>query len=208
MVTLLVEFSFPFVLALAFIVVRLYLDVRRPIPRALGSVLPKFCVVNSDEILRYNSAHQPDQESHKQKSIRREMRSKQICVNWGYLRQMSWNTKLIQQVIRFEIMKIDPSKSSFAYEPQEQLALELAEESSKMRQQLFRWQVSLLFRATFRLAIDHHALISLLAQYKQLEQEIVNLAGMADDDCYREMLIERLGLSNWGLIEGGSSEPA
>jgi hypothetical protein len=41
-----------------------------------------------------------------------------------------------------------------------------------------------------------------------VEEDIVALAGMAEDDCYREMLVERLGLSNWGLIEGGSPEPA
>jgi hypothetical protein len=209
MVTLLLEFSLPFIFALAFLVIRLLLDLSRPVPRALGSVLPKFCVVNSDEIQRYNKTGKPFGEDNRQRSrVRRELRWKQICVNWGYLRQMTWNTRLIQQVVRFEIMKIDPSKSGLAYEPQEQLALELVEESAKMRQQLFRWQLSLLLRAILRLNIDHRVLIALLAQYKQLEQEIVNLAGMAEDDCYRQMLIERLGLNNWGLIEGGSAEPA
>src|ERR1700761_8810412 len=105
MVTLLLELSLPFAFALAFVIVRLYLDVRRPVPRALGSVLPKFCVVNSDEILRYNNAQPAGEDGEQQKSIRRELRSKQTCVNWGYLRQMTWNTKLIQQVIRFEVMK-------------------------------------------------------------------------------------------------------
>ena len=33
-------------------------------------------------------------------------------------------------------------------------------------------------------------------------------AHYTEDDCYREMLVERLGLSNWGLIDGGSAEPA
>jgi len=31
------------------------------------------------------------------------------------------------------------------------------------------------------------------------------LTTMAEDDCYQQMLGERLGLTNWGLIQGGSS---
>jgi hypothetical protein len=45
-----------------------------------------------------------------------------------------------------------------------------------------------------RLSGGHHVSITLLAKYKHLEQEMVALAGMADDDCYHAMLIERLGL--------------
>ena len=207
--TLLLEFSLPFIIGLAFVFIKLFLDIRRPVARALGSVIPKFCVVNSDEIRRYHRTGKLFGEDTRPPSqLRREVRWKQICVYWGYLRQMTWNTRLIQQAIRFEIMKIDPSKSGLAYEPQERLALELVEESAKIRQDLFRLQVNLLFRAILRLNIDHEIVMALLAQYKQLEQEIVTLAGMAEDDCYRQMLIERLGLNNWGLVEGGSPEPA
>jgi hypothetical protein len=50
--------------------------------------------------------------------------------------------------------------------------------------------------------------ISVLAYYKKLEDDIIELAGMAEDDCYRRMLIERLGLNNWRLIPGGGADPA
>jgi hypothetical protein len=44
------------------------------------------------------------------------------------------------------------------------------------------------------------ALKALLAQYKHLEQEILTLTSMAQDDCSYTMLIERLRLTNWGLL--------
>ncbi|MCI0420572.1 MAG: hypothetical protein L0312_15330 [Acidobacteria bacterium] len=47
--------------------------------------------------------------------------------------------------------------------------------------------------------MKQRALKALLAQYKHLEQEIVTLTSMAQDDCYYTMLVERLGLTNWGL---------
>jgi hypothetical protein len=49
------------------------------------------------------------------------------------------------------------------------------------------------------LNVKQRALKALLAQYKHLEQEIVTLTSMAQDDCYHTMLVERLGLTNWGL---------
>jgi hypothetical protein len=49
------------------------------------------------------------------------------------------------------------------------------------------------------LNVKQRALKARLAQYKHLEQEIVTLTSMAQDDCYYTMLVERLGLTNWGL---------
>jgi hypothetical protein len=115
---------------------------------------------------------------------------------------------LFQRAVRFEKMKIDPKKSALDYEPREVLILELVDQADKMRRMLFRAQANLLLRMIFRLGIDQETFISVLGHYKKLEEDIVALAGMAEDDCYREMLVERLGLSNWGLIEGGSAEPA
>jgi hypothetical protein len=45
----------------------------------------------------------------------------------------------------------------------------------------------------FRLSIDQELFSTLLAQYKKLEEDIVALAGMAEGDCYRQMLVERFG---------------
>jgi hypothetical protein len=140
--------------------------------------------------------------------LRREVLWKQLKVNWGYLSEETWNTTLFQRAVRFEKMKIDPKKSALDYEPREILILELVEQADKMRRMLFRAQANLLLRMIFRLGIDQEMFISVLGYYKKLEEDIVALAGMAEDDCYREMLVQRLGLSNWGLIEGGSPEPA
>jgi hypothetical protein len=105
-------------------------------------------------------------------------------------------------------MKIDPAKSALEYEQREILILELVYQADEMRWTLFRAQAALLARTILRLSVDQELFITLLAQYKKLEEDIVALAGMADDDCYRQMLVERLGLNDWGLIEGGSTEPA
>jgi hypothetical protein len=115
---------------------------------------------------------------------------------------------LFQRAVRFEKMKIDPVKSALEYEQREILILELVNQADEMRWTLFRAQAVLLLRTMLRLGIEQELFIILLAQYKKLEEDIVALAGMAEDDCYRQMLIERLGLNDWGLIEGGSPGPA
>jgi hypothetical protein len=136
------------------------------------------------------------------------VRWKQFRVNWGYLCEEASNTMLFQRAVRFEKMKIDPVKSALEYEQREILILELVYQADEMRWTLFRAQAALLVRTMLRLSVDQELFITLLAQYKKLEEDIVALAGMAEDDCYRQMLVERLGLNDWGLIEGGSPGPA
>ena len=204
MVRLIVELSLPVIFLVAVFAARAYLKLERPSPLALGAIIPKLCVVGSDEILRYNEMAADRAEKH----LRREARWKQFRVNWGYLNGMAWNTTLFQRALRFEKMKIDPGKSALDYQPRETLAWELVDEAAAMRWDLFRWQAALLARALLGLSCDQQVSITLLAKYKHLEQEMVALAGMAEDDCYHAMLIERLGLNAWGLYEGGSSTPA
>jgi hypothetical protein len=182
-------------------------------PRALGSVIPKLCVVNEEEIRRFNKMQEDEIEQQSEAArgrsgLQREMRSKQIRVNWAFLRLVMWNARSFQQSLRFEILKIDPSKSALDYEPHEQLSLELIDEATAMRWRLFGWQASFLLRAAFGLAIDHQILMIFVAAYKQLELEMVNLASMADNDIFRQMLIQRLGLDRWDVIDGGSSPAA
>jgi len=183
-----------------------YLKISRPAPLALGCIIPKLCAVGSEEIIRYNDVS--EDVSPVPNHLRREVRWAQFRVNAGYLREMSWNTTLFQRALRFEKMKIDPSKSALEYQPREILALRMVNEAATVRLKLFRWQATLLSRAILGLTVDQQVLIRLLAQYKHLEQEIVTLASMADDDCFHQMLIERLGLMDWNLYEGGSSTPA
>jgi hypothetical protein len=207
MVTLLVEVVLPACVLLAVLfAASLYRKLKYPSPLALGCIIPKLCVVGSAEILRYNKKE--DDEQRTAKHLWREVRWKQFRVNWGYLCEEASNTMLFQRAVRFEKMKIDPVKSALEYEQREILILELVYQADEMRWTLFRAQAALLVRTMLRLSVDQELFITLLAQYKKLEEDIVALAGMAEDDCYRQMLVERLGLNDWGLIEGGSPEPA
>ena len=203
MVTLLVEVILPAgVLFAVLSAASLYRKLKYPSPLALGCIIPKLCVVGSAEILRYNKKEEDEQRT--AKHLRREVRWKQFRVNWGYLCEEASNTMLFQRAVRFEKMKIDPAKSALEYEQREILILELVYQADEMRWTLFRAQAALLARTMLRLSVDQELFITLLAQYKKLEEDIVALAGMAEDDCYRQMLVERLGLNDWGLIEGGS----
>ncbi len=203
MVTVLLEVILPVaVLLLVVFIARLYVRIQYPSPLAFGCIIPKLCVVASEEILRYNRTGEDEDPA--AKHLRRETLWKQFRVNWGYLCEQAWNTTLFQKALRFEIMKIAPATSALEYQPQERLALELLEEATAMRRRLFRAQGRFLVRAMLGLSIDHRVLMALLGQYKQLEQEMIILVGMAGDECYRQMLVERLGLTNWGLLEGGS----
>lgn len=67
----------------------------------------------------------------------------QICVVWGYLRQMAWNTKLFQQALWFVKMKIYPAKSALDFESREALILELVDEAAARRWLLVKAQVSM-----------------------------------------------------------------
>jgi len=203
---LFLEFSLPFVFIVAASILRSYLDVSRPVPRPLGCILPKLCVVNSDEIQRYCGMEEEGNPlpSH----LRQEARRKQVRIVREYVSGMTWNTKLFQQALRFEKMKIDPAKPGLEYQPQETLVLALVDEATEKRRLLVRARMVLAVRAMSGQEIDQRALGQLLAQYKHLEQEMLALTGMAQDDCYYAMLVERLGLNAWGVHEGGSSTQA
>jgi len=186
-----------------------FVEVRRPAPVALGSALPKFDAVSADEILGYcqSRAAKPASPAH----LRRQTGRNQATVIRSYLGQMTRNTKLFQQVARFEVLKIDPAKSSFDYETRETLALRLIDEANAVRLLLVKGQIDITKRALRGDGVRQQAvetLLKLTGEYKQLEQDAVAWVGMAADACYQEMLIERLGLSNWGLIDGGSLAPA
>jgi hypothetical protein len=195
----------PFIIVASALVRLLYLQIRRPSPVALGSAFPKMCVVNSDEIHEYRDDRKSDTASYWQPGTQ----WKQVRVTRKYIGPMTCNTKLFQQVARFEVLKINPSKSSIDYSPRETLALSLADEAAAVRWLLIKGQIGIAVRAVSGIGIREEAverLLQLTREYKQLEQDFVALVGMATDDCCYAMLIERLGLSNWwGLIEGGSS---
>jgi hypothetical protein len=185
-----------------------YVDLRRPVPVALGSALPKLCVVSADEIHDYCDTRGDGRP--RPVHLLRQMGWNQTKVMRRYIGQMTCNTKLFQQVARFEELKIDPAKSSFEYETRETLVLRLVDEAAAVRWLLVKGQISLTIRAFTGIKLRRQAaekLLKLTTEYKQLEQDAVALVSMATDDCYYTMVVERLGLSNWGLIEGGSLTP-
>lgn len=206
MTTALLEVGIPTIFILAAPIAGACLKIKYPRPRALGQILPELYCVASDEISRYDEFL--DEEYATKPHLRRTLRRHQIMVNRAYLSQMAGNTRLFQQVVRFEAIKIDPGKSSFDYEPRETLIVNLVDEFAKARWELVKARADLLKRSIFRLAISQDVLMKLLGTYKRLEQQMLALAGMADDDRYRLMLVERLGLHNWGVLEGGASRPA
>lgn len=203
MVTLLLELTLPIVFILFSLVARLYIDIFRPSPRAFGSIIPKLCVVNSDEILRYKTHFEEKLKSGCH--LRRELRRKQLRVFWTFVGEMLWNTRLFQQAVRFERMKIDPNKLSLDYEPRETLIVQLVDETADLRRQLVKRQARLIFNALFKSNLDGEALSFLLGAYKDLEHDILVLAEMGGEQTYYQMLIERLGLAEWGILEGGSA---
>ncbi len=201
MMTVLFELSVPIFAIIVAWIVRGYLKVVHPTPLALGCIIPKLCAVGSEEIIRYNEVAEGD---HVAKHLRRKVRWMQFKVNSGYLREMEWNTTLFQRALEFEKIKVDPSKSALEHQPREVLALEMVDEAAVIRWSLFKWQVGLRWRAVLGLGMDQQVFIDLLAHYKHLEHEMVTLASMAEDDCFHQMLIERLGLTKWRLLEGNS----
>ena len=202
------EFSLPVVVSgLLFYVLRIRQDLKHPAPVAFGCIIPQVCVVNAEEIQAY--CRTLDELEEKENHLELERRWKQLRILWGFLREMTSNTRLFQGAVRFEHTKIDPAKSSLDYQARETLIFELVPEAAEMRMRLYKAQVKLLSRTILGLRADQRVLIRLLRQYKQLEQDIIALASMSEDTCYRDMLIENLGLANWRIFEGGSEpDPA
>src|SRR5215469_945473 len=202
------EFILPLILGVAlFVLLRIQRDLRRPAAIAFGCIIPQVCVVNAEEIQAYCRAL--DELDEKENHLERERRWKQLRILWGFLREMTSNTRLFQGAVRFEQTKIDPAKSSLDYEARETLIFELGPEAAEVRMKLYKAQVNFLSRTILGLRADQRVLIRLLRQYKQLEQDIIALASMSEDTCYRDMLIENLGLANWRIFEGGSEpDPA
>jgi hypothetical protein len=205
MPNLFVVIGLPFLIVASAAAYLLYVRIVRPSPVALGSVIPKFCVVSADEILDYCESNDRDG-PHRWRG-NRQTRWIQLSVAQRYVALMILNTKLFQQMLRFELLKIDPLKSSLDYEARETLVLRLADEAAAVRVLLLRSQIALVTRTFSKKEIRAYAVGKLqesIREYKRLEFDAVSLVGMAKDECYYTMLVERLGLSNWNLIEGDS----
>lgn len=200
------EVSLPIILITGLIVLGIYFRFRFPAPRALGRVIPEFCVVDAEEILAFKEL--AEQEWAARPRLRPILRMNQLLISRNYFAQMEHNARRFQQVIRFESKKIDPGKSSLDYDARDVLITDMAEELPHLRSELSRARLELVREAMFGKAIDHERLQALLGAYKALEHYMVDLASMAADTTLRDMLVERLGLSNWRIIPGGGPKPA
>jgi hypothetical protein len=200
------ELSLPFVMVAAAWLARAYANIAYPRPRALGEVLPKLNMVDANAILNYNQAleHGYPLSPHTAKALRRN----QIRINRIYMNQIARNTKLLQQVVRFEKLKIHPGRSSFDYDQREMLVLLLRNELTAARWKIAKALAGLRWREILGLKITQESLTNLMAQYKQFEHEMLKLADLGEDECSRQMLVDRLGLINWNLYDGGSSTSA
>lgn len=173
-----------------------YARVVRPSPIALGSVIPKFRVVSGVEILEYCESNDTN---HTYNRSKRKSRLEKLKIFSNYIAQMKWNTKLFLQLARFEQLKIDPTKSSLDYDSRETLILRLAEDAVTVRWLLIKAQIALLphvFSGKEIKTYAVHTLLKMVGEYKVLEDNAVQLVGMATETCYLPMLSERLGLSN------------
>lgn len=204
MMTNLLDVIVLFIALIAFGIGRIVLDLWRPVAVAFGCILRKVCVVSYLEIRgRYEQFEQEDRIAI---HLRREVLREKAFLIGHYVRQMMWNTRLFQQAVLFEKKKIDPRKSGLDYDQQQVLVLDLVEETGALRWQLWKCQLALFLQVVLKLNAKHEVMLDLLRKYKKLEEDIVALAGMAEDNSYRDMLMERLGLMTWGLINGHGSE--
>lgn len=205
MTALLLIFGSLVAAVLAFIAVRLYRDIRRPSPLAFGCIIPKVCVVSSEEVFQYCRFAQEAEQS-LPAHLRSEARRKLSALYRTFLRQMVWNIRLFQRALLFEQAKIDTGKSSLDYEQSETLTVALVDEAAETREQLVKQQLRLMINAILRAIPDYEALTGLLVDYKKIEEDVLALTDMAEDRTYHDMLRERLGLSKWGIMDGGDDD--
>jgi hypothetical protein len=192
----------PGIMVLAsFFVVLLYRRIKYPSPLVWGSILGKVGPARAHLVLDYNK--QLDEEEAEGRVGRKERRQ-QFKVNWGYLLSETKNTTLFLQTLRFEKLKIKENKRGLQYDPQEMAIVALIDEATELRQNQVRWQVSLQVRSKLGLKIDRSMFLTLLVYYKNLEKGMVALAEV-EGNWLKDMLLERLGLTEWRLIEGGQS---
>lgn len=205
MIVMAVRLSLPVFVVVGIASLRIYLHWKYPIPQPLGAVLRKLSAVDSSEFLEYRQESEEEWEA--KPHLRPQLRHKQLRIYGSYLRQMSGNLFHFEQVLKFEALKIAPAKSSFEYAPKEVLILDLRPELAAVRAEIFRERLKLGKDWLLGHALDLDRIQVLLNTYKSLEHDMIELASMAADTTCRDMLIERLGLSNWRIIEGGSPRP-
>lgn len=182
----------------------LYRRVQYPSPLVWGSMVNGLGPLRAHQVLDYNE--EIDNEEPLEGRLGREARRQQFKVNWGYLCRGTRNTTLFLQALRFEKLKIKAGKPGLKYDPRETAIVVLIAEATELRWKQVRWQMVLQLRSKLGLNIDRSIFTLLFVYYKDLEKAMVALAEV-EGDWLKDMLLERLGLTEWRLIEGGQSEP-
>lgn len=181
----------------------LFKRVRYPSPLVWGLILGKIGPVRAHNVFDYNKKLESEEGLNWR--ARRESRQQQFKVNWGYLSVQTKNTSAFLQALRFEKLKIKSSKPGLQYERLEVAIVALIEEANELRWQQVRWQFVLQLRGKFGMGVDKETFNNLLVQYKFFEENMVALA-QAEGLWLYDMLVERLGLTEWRVIEGGQSD--
>lgn len=205
MAKLVLEFILPIVaLGVGFAVIIVYRKVQMPSPLVWGLITQKVGPVRVDSVLEYVKQNASDEP--RPWHARRDARRQQFKVHSGFLSAEVNNSTLFLQALLFEKEMIDKNKSGLKYEPKEIAIMRLIEEAIGLRWAQFRCQVVLGLRGRLGMRIDKDIYIALLAQYKGFEKNIIDLAEV-EAAWLRAMLVERLGLMNWRVLEGGGSGP-
>lgn len=199
------EFLLPsIVVLLVLTALMIYNKIQYPSPLVMGSTLRRICAVRFEDIAEEIEKDQGDKVPVWR--LRRRMRRGYFTVNYGHFRSEITNATLFHGVLRFEKSKIDVRKSGLDYNAREVVIVDLLAHATKLRWQQFRWKFVLQLRGKLGLRIDKKMLGTAIVAYKKLEEQMIHLADMGD--CwYRGMLVERLGLMDWRVLEGGESDP-
>jgi len=202
--SLLLEMMLPLVISiLAFVLLTAYRKVGHPSPLVWGRILPDLGPVRAHEVLDYNE--QIENEEPIRGRLGREARRRKFAVNCAYLRAEATNTVLFQRALFFEKDTIDAKKPGSEYKLTELATLELLDQATELRWEQVRCQIVLQLRAKLRLKVDKEIFVNLFVRYKVLEEHMLELAG-TKGKWLQDMMMERLGLTEWQVIEGGRSE--
>lgn len=199
------EFLLPAIVVLLVLAgLTIYNKIQYPSPLVMGSTLRRLCAVRFEDVAEEIEKDQGDEVLVWR--LRRRVRRGYFSVNCGHLCLEITNATLFHGVLRFEKSKIDVRKSGLDYNAREIVIVDLLAHTAKLRWQQFRWKFVLQLRGKLGLRIDKQMLGTAIVAYKNLEEQMIRLADMGD--CwYRGMLVERLGLMDWRVLEGGETDP-
>lgn len=195
-----------FITLMAALALRIRAKIQSPSPVAFQCIPSKLCPVIYDQVAedieKIEEARKPAARRLRRQALRQDFR-----LNWLYMCQEANNTGWFLRALIFESLRIPKMKSGMEYDDQEVLVWQLIREATALRWKLVRGQLALLIRFLVTGTVNTPILKALLNEYKSLEEQIDNLAGMKDLELQRK-LREALGLNSWGILNGGNSEPA